>query len=286
VIERQVKQLTRLIDDLLDVSRITRGKIQLREEVVDIGPILNSAVDTVRPLIEERKHELVVSFRSGALRVKADPVRLEQIVVNLLTNAAKYTESGGRIWLTAEPCRSDVAIRVRDTGIGIPPEKLPQMFELFVQGDRSLARSEGGLGIGLTLVEKLVEMQGGTVSATSEGPGKGSEFLVRFPAVASPARVDAPLLAPQDDEGRHASRILIVDDNADPARGLARLLKLLGHEVRMAHDGAEATAAAESYRPDFVLLDIGLPGMDGYEVARQLRRSETCRNAVIIGVSG
>jgi PAS domain S-box-containing protein len=286
VIERQVKQLARLIDDLLDVARIIRGKIQLHEEVVDIGPVLNSAVDTVRPLVEERKHDLVVSLRSGALRVKADPVRLEQIVVNLLTNAAKYTESGGHIWLSAEQRGNDVAIRVRDTGIGIPPEKIPQMFELFVQGDRSLARSEGGLGIGLTLVQKLVEIQGGAVTATSGGPGEGSEFFVRFPAVASPARIDVPTRAIRDDKGKQASRILIVDDNADSARGLARLLKLLGHEVLTAQDGQEATAAAEAYRPDFVLLDIGLPGMDGYEVARQLRRSETCRKAVIVGVSG
>ena len=172
VIERQVKQLARLIDDLLDVSRIGQGKIQLRKEVVDVGPILNSAVDTVRPLIEERKHKLFVSFGSGTLRVKADPVRLEQVAVNLLTNAAKYTESGGRIWLTAEQDESDIVIQFRDTGIGIPPEKLPEMFELFVQGDRSLARSEGGLGIGLTLVKSLVEMHRGSVSASSEGVGE------------------------------------------------------------------------------------------------------------------
>jgi PAS domain S-box-containing protein len=285
VIERQVKQLARLIDDLLDVSRISRGKIQLRKEVVDIGPILNSAVDTVRPLIEDRKHELNVSFRSGTLRVKADPVRLEQIVVNLLTNAAKYTEAGGRIWLTAEQIRNDVVIQVRDTGVGIPPEKLPEMFELFVQDNSSLARSEGGLGIGLTLVKSLVEMQQGTVSASSDGPGKGSEFTVRLPAVVG-FRTEPVKATPANGNGRHASSILVVDDNADSARGLARLLKLLGHDVRTAHDGREAIMVAETYRPDVVLLDIGLPGMDGYEVARQIRKNEACKDSVIVGVSG
>jgi PAS domain S-box-containing protein len=293
VIERQSRLLARLIDDLLDVSRLTRGKIRLRKEVVDVGPVLNSAVDTVRPLIEERKHELTVSFRPGALRVQADPVRLEQVVVNLLTNAAKYTEAGGRIWLSAGQDGDEVVIRVRDTGIGIPPEKLPQMFELFVQDDRSLARSEGGLGIGLTLVKSLVEMQQGTVSASSDGPGKGSEFTVRLPVAActdpNPAR-PAPATGDgngsDSGNGKHVSRILIVDDNADSARGLSRLLKLLGHEVRTAHDGLEAVAVAPAYRPDVVLLDIGLPGMDGYEVARQLRQDEACRGCTIVAVSG
>jgi signal transduction histidine kinase len=182
VIERQVKHLARLVDDLLDVSRIIRSKVQLCTEVVDIGPILSSAVDTVRPLIEERKHKLHVSFDCGMLRVKADPVRLEQVVVNLLTNGAKYTESGGSLWLNAEQDGADVVISVRDNGLGIPPEKIPEMFDLFVQGDRSAARSEGGLGIGLTLVKTLVEMHGGTVTASSDGPGQGSEFTVRIPA--------------------------------------------------------------------------------------------------------
>src|SRR5262249_41129651 len=164
------------IDDLLDASRITRGKIQLRKEVVEVGPILTSAVDSVRPLLEERKHTLDVSFGSGSLRVQADPVRFEQVVVNLLTNAVKYTEAGGQIRLSARQEGSDVIIKVRDNGMGIPPEKLATMFELFVQGDRSAARTEGGLGIGLTLVKSLVEMHGGSVSASSQGPGKGSEF--------------------------------------------------------------------------------------------------------------
>jgi PAS domain S-box-containing protein len=285
VIERQVKHLARLIDDLLDVSRITRGKIRLRPEVIDVGPILNSAVDSVRPLIEQRKHELNVSFGSGSLRVKADPVRLEQVIVNLLTNAAKYTDAGGRISLTAGQVADEIIIQVHDNGIGIAPERLPQMFDLFVQGDRALARSEGGLGIGLTLVKSLVEMQQGTVTAKSEGPGKGSEFTVRFPAVAT-ARTERSRVSPPKWAVGKVLRILVVDDNADAAGGLARLVKLLGHDVRTAHDGPEALAIAQGDRPDAVLLDIGLPEMDGYEVARRLRKDPACRDCVIIAISG
>jgi PAS domain S-box-containing protein len=286
VVQRQVKHLARLLDDLLDVSRISRGKIQLREEVVDAALIINSAVETVRPLIDGRKHELTVSFRAGPLRVKADPVRLEQVVVNLLTNAARYTPPGGRVWLTAERDGADVVIEVRDTGVGIPPEHLPQMFELFTQGHHTLARTEGGLGIGLTLVKNLVEMHGGTVVASSEGEGQGSQFAVRLPAVEAPPAEPAPAPQAADRTAARASRILVVDDNADSARGLARLLKLLGHEVRTAHDGPAAVAAARAECPDVVLLDIGLPGMDGYEVARQLRETQNGHRPVIIGVSG
>ena len=185
VIERQIKHLGRLIDDLLDVSRITRGKIQLRKNIIDAYPALKGAVEAVQPLIEERKHELTVSFQPG-LWLDADPTRLEQIILNLLANAAKYTESGGRLWLSAYREGRDVVISVRDNGIGIAPEKLPEMFELFAQGDRSIARSEGGLGIGLTLVKRLTEMHGGRVTATSDGPGLGSEFIVRLPAADAP----------------------------------------------------------------------------------------------------
>jgi PAS domain S-box-containing protein len=285
VTERQVKQLSRLIDDLLDVSRINQGKIQLRKEVVDIGPIINCAVDVVRPLIEERKHKLSVSFGPGTLRVNADPVRLEQIVVNLLTNAAKYTGTGGRLWLTAEHDESDVVLRFRDTGVGIPPEKLPAMFQLFVQGDESITRSEGGLGIGLTLVKNLVELHEGSVSASSEGVGKGSEFTVRLPGAAE-FRIEQAQAHATSDSGKRCSRILVVDDNADSATGLARLLKLLGHDVRVAHDGPAAIADAATFLPEVVLLDIGLPNMDGYEVARHLRATSNCKNAVIVAVSG
>jgi PAS domain S-box-containing protein len=285
VINRQVKHLTRLIDDLLDVSRITRGKVQLRKERIDAFPVINGALEAIRPLIKQRNHELVVSLRPG-LRLDADPTRLEQILVNLLTNAAKYTESGGTIWFTAGHGGNDIVIKVRDTGIGIPPEKLPQMFELFAQGDRSLARSEGGLGIGLTLVRSLAEMHGGSVTATSEGPGKGSEFIVRLPAVATCAEVIPRLPAKTSQAIAHRARILVVDDNVDMVRALVRLLELLGHDVQTAYDGPTAIETARVHRPEFVLLDLGLPGMDGYQVATRLRQEQGSQDAVIIAVTG
>jgi len=285
VINRQVKHLTRLIDDLLDVSRITRGKVELRKEKIDAYPVINGALEAIRPLIKQRNHELIVSLQAG-LRLDADPTRLEQILVNLLANAAKYTESGGTIWFTAEHEGNDIVIKGRDTGIGIPPEKLPQMFELFAQGDRSLARSEGGLGIGLTLVRSLAEMHGGSVTATSEGPGKGSEFMVRLPAVAARAEEIPRLPAKTPQANAHRARILIVDDNVDMVRGLVRLLELLGHDVQTAYDGPTAVEAARVHRPEFVLLDLGLPGMDGYQVATRLRQEQGSQDAVIIAVTG
>jgi signal transduction histidine kinase len=285
VVERQVRQLVRLIDDLLDVSRITSGKIRLRKDYVDAGSILDQAVESARPLIDERRHALTVAIERGQLPLHVDATRVEQIVLNLLTNAAKYTESGGHIWLTAKPEGDQAVIAVRDDGIGIPPEKLPEMFRLFSQGDRSLARSEGGLGIGLTIVQKLSEMHGGSVQARSEGPGQGSEFIVRLPLRCAPAESRAKVQS-----GRHPSgkgfRILVVDDNMDTARGIERLLKLLGNDVMAVHDGRAAVEAARTFRPDFVLLDIGLPGVDGYQVAAALRADEIHKDAVIIAVSG
>ena len=285
VIARQLKHLSRLIDDLLDVSRISRGKIELRLGVVDVAPVLDSAVETVRPLVEERKHRLVVDFDRQDLWAKADPTRLEQVATNLLMNAAKYSENEGTIRLSAARQGDEVVISVKDSGVGIPPEKLPEMFELFAQGDRSLARSEGGLGIGLTVVKKLVELHGGSVSAHSEGPGLGSEFTVRFPASSRP---DGPAPGPNGagPNRRATARVLVVDDNVDTARGMARLLKLNGHEVRAVHSGPDAIEAARSFRPEFVLLDIGLPGMDGYKVAATLRGEDSGKGAVIVAVSG
>ncbi len=285
VIARQIKHLTRLIDDLLDVSRISRGKIELRRDVLDATPILDSAVATVRPLADERKHTFDVRIDRGNLWVNADPTRLEQVVVNLLNNAAKYSENGGHIELTARRDEADVVIIVKDRGVGIAPEKLPAMFELFAQGDRSLARSEGGLGIGLTIVKKLVEMHGGNIAAASGGVGLGSEFSIRLPA--APQATVAPARAVGSAEAAsRKTRILVVDDNMDTARGMVRLLKLLGHEVVTAHDGLGALDLAQEHRPEFILLDIGLPGMDGYEVATRLRREESCKNSLIIAVSG
>jgi CheY-like chemotaxis protein/two-component sensor histidine kinase len=286
VINRHLRHLSRLIDDLLDVSRITRGKIELRRSVVDATPILEGAVETIRPILEERKHTLDIALDRGNLWVNVDPTRLEQIVVNLLNNAAKYSKNQSRIWLEARRHGHEVAIKVRDAGIGIPPERLHEIFELFAQGDRSLARSEGGLGIGLTVVRKLVELHGGSVTARSDGLGKGSEFTARLPAAKRPVTSGSPAAgAPSEPSGR-SSRILVVDDNADTASGMARLLELLGHDVAIAYTGPEAIEAAARHRPEFVLLDIGLPGMDGYEVAARLRQEESCRGTVIVAASG
>jgi PAS domain S-box-containing protein len=284
LIARQLAQLARLIDDLLDVSRLTRGKIELKKEPLDVSIILDRAVESVRGLMAERGHELSVSYAPGALFVVADPVRLEQIVVNLLNNAAKYTPPQGRIWLTATTDGQIVAISVMDNGIGIAPGDLPLMFELFVQGDRSLARSEGGLGIGLTLVKSLAEMHGGSVCATSEGPGKGSEFIVKLPA----AQVRASAAAASTERRRAASRrrLLIVDDNNDATLGMAHLLELCGHETECAFSGPDAIVRSRTFRPDVVLLDIGLPGMDGYEVAARIRAESGFREIPIIAISG
>jgi signal transduction histidine kinase len=284
VIRRQTKHLSRLIEDLLDVSRISLGKIELRQTVIDITAILDSAVEAIKVLTDERNHTLHLTLDRGNLWVNADPTRVEQIIVNLLNNAAKYTDTGGQIWLTARREESDLFISVKDSGVGIPHEKLPAMFELFTQGDRSSARTEGGLGIGLTIVKKLVEMHGGSIAAVSDGPGMGSEFMIRMPAVEPTAPATAPLLETQT-SGRKAS-ILVIDDNIDTARSMATLLKLSGHEVLTAHCGTEALKIALSHRPSVILLDIGLPGMDGYEIARRLRLVESCTDAVIIATSG
>jgi PAS domain S-box-containing protein len=285
VIGRHVRHLARMIDDLLDVSRITRGKIQLRTRTIDAYPVLEGAIESVRPLFEERKHRLNTSLAPD-LMLQADPTRLEQIVANLLSNAAKYTESPGQIWLQADREENEIVIRVRDTGVGIPPDQLPGVFELFVQGDRSLERSAGGLGIGLTLVQKLTELHGGTVIATSEGLGKGSEFTVRLPAAKQPLfDVARPVTKPESASKRPA-RVLVVDDNVDLARGLGRLLEIQGHDVLVVHDGAAGLDKATEWHPEFVLLDIGLPGMDGYQVAALLKQQPDTKDAVVIGISG
>jgi PAS domain S-box-containing protein len=285
VIARQLKHLSRLIDDLLDVSRISLGKIDLRLKLQDVSPILDAAIETVQPRIDEREHRLLIEIDRRKLWANVDPTRLEQVFTNLLMNATKYSSNGGTIWLDARLDGDDLEIRIKDNGVGIPPEKLPEMFELFAQGDRSLARSEGGLGIGLTLVKKLVELHGGVVTARSEGPGRGSEFIVRLPAskrLATAEQRETAVGTPR----KSASRVLVVDDNIDTARGLARLLRSLGHEVKSAHSGPDAIDAARAFRPEFVLLDIGLPGMDGYQVTSTLRLEEAGKNATIVAVSG
>ncbi len=284
VIERQVRQLTRLVDDLLDISRISRGKIQLRPQRVELSTIVRSAAQAVRPLIDERGHELRLSLAPAPIELEADPVRLEQVLVNLFNNAAKYTEPGGLIEMEATQEADHAVIRVTDTGIGIGPDLLPRVFDLFIQGDRSPARSEGGLGIGLTMVQKLVEMHGGRVSVSSEGPGKGTTFQVRLPARPGPADVSTD--GPLPPRRPAPARILLVDDNVDLVESLASLLRLDGHVVVSTHNGSEAAAAARDLGPHVVLLDIALPGMDGYEVLDRLRREPAARHARIIALTG
>jgi signal transduction histidine kinase/DNA-binding response OmpR family regulator len=286
MMDRQVQHLVRLVDDLLDLSRITSGKIRLQRKPVDVGAVLARAAETCRPLIDQRRHRLTVAPPPRPLAVEGDEVRLTQVVGNLLNNAAKYTEESGQIWVSAGREGGDAVIRVRDTGVGIPPEMLGSIFELFTQIDRSLDRSQGGLGIGLTLVRQLVELHAGRVEASSLGPGRGSEFVVRLPALpAEPA--DAPRPAPEPAAARGpARRVLVVDDNRDAAESLGLLLEVAGHQVRLCHDGPSALQAAEEYQPEVVLLDIGLPAMDGYQVARQLRARPTTRQALLVALTG
>ncbi len=288
IIERQVEHMVRLVDDLLDVSRITRGKIKLQKEPVEVATIVERALEGSRPLMDARKHRLDVTVPPDAGCVEGDAVRLAQIFWNLLNNAAKYTPEGGHVWLTVERGQGEVAVRVRDTGMGIPADVLPTVFDLFTQAERTLDRAEGGLGIGLTLVRQLTEMHDGTVEAFSEGPGRGSEFVVRLPLLAeadTAADGGAPRAAAPAARGA-PRRILVVDDNRDSADTLATLLRLVGNDVRTAHDGRQALEVAAAYQPDLVLLDIGLPGLNGYEVAWQLRTEPGYGRAVLVALTG
>ncbi len=286
IMGRQVQQLGRLVDDLLDLSRIARGKMQLRQERVDLGQIARRAADASRPLVESRRHELTVALPAAPVFLTADPTRLEQVLTNLLNNAARYTPEGGRVWLTATTEGREAVVRVRDTGIGIPPEMLSRIFGLFAQVERPQERAAGGLGIGLSLVKSLTEMHGGSVEAHSDGPGQGSEFVVRLPLPTekAPEVAAAPPEAPAAAE--RAVRILLVDDNLDASESLAMLLRLWGHEVAVAHDGPAALRAAEARPPQVALLDIGLPGMDGYELARRLRSRPGPGRAVLVALTG
>ncbi len=285
VIDRQLSHLVRLVDDLLDVSRITRGKIQLKPEPVDLAAVVGHAVEASRPAIEQAKHRLEVALPPEPVWVTGDAARLTQVLTNLLNNAAKYTDPGGRVALALAREGGEAVVRVWDTGVGIPADMLTAVFDLFTQVDRSLDRSQGGLGVGLTLVKRLVEMHGGSVAAHSDGPGKGSEFVIRLPALAA---AEAPAAGangrPPAAAGR--LRVLLVDDNVDGAESLAALLRLAGHEVWLAHDGPGALEAAAGFRPDAAVLDIGLPGMDGYEVARRLRADPAAAPAVLVAVTG
>ena len=285
-IDRNIKQLARLIDDLLDVSRVTRGKIELRKERFDVATVIDQAVDSIQYLLAPKGQQLGVSVARGSLWVDADTARLQQILANLLTNAIQYSEAGSYISLRAQRRDGEIVISVRDSGQGIRPDLLPHVFDLFTQGDRSLARTDGGLGIGLTMVKTLAEMHGGTVTATSDGPGKGSEFVVCLPSLETRDKVAAGQPSSTPAAHRRGNRVLIVDDNVDLTRALTTLLSRFGYEVRAVHDGYSAIEAARTHQPEVVLLDIGLPGMDGYEVARRLRLEEGFHDAMIIAITG
>ena len=284
--EQQVRHLCRLVDDLLDVSRITRGKIQLRTELIDLASIVTVAADNARPMIERRRQELTLKLPAGPVRLDADPTRIEQVLVNLLSNASKYTDPGGAIVLTVVREGDEVSVSVLDNGIGIAPEMLPQVFDLFTQADHSLDRSQGGLGIGLTLVRNLVQLHGGRVEARSGGLGRGSEFIARFPSAPDDlvGKLDAIEGGPRP--RGELLRVLIVDDNVHAAESLAIVVKLWDHDAKVAYDGPEAIRTAEAYLPQVVLLDIGLPGMDGYSVAQALRSRPEFAGVLLVAMTG
>ncbi len=288
--ERQVRHMARLLDDLLDVSRISRGRIELRPGPVDLADLIRRTVEAIDPLIRERGQELIVALPTEPATVTGDATRLEQVAMNLLNNAAKYTEPGGRIAVELRREGRELVLRIRDNGIGIAPEMLTRIFDPFVQVERRIDRSRGGVGIGLTLVRELVELHGGSVAAYSEGPGRGSEFVVHLPAPAE--RDDHGERHPPSEEPdrlNHASsrhRVLVVDDNVDAAVSLGMLLKLAGQEVRIAYDGPAALRQAIEFRPQLVLLDIGMPGMDGYEVCRRLRRESGLEGTTVVALTG
>ncbi|MFH1159031.1 MAG: ATP-binding protein, partial [Pseudomonadota bacterium] len=287
IMGRQLQQMLQLVDDLLDVARITRGVIVLKKDLVDLSRVVNQAVEGVGQHCKERQHELSLSLPKEKMFVKGDAIRLEQVVSNLLINSCKYTEPGGRITVLLEHETDHALIRVTDNGVGISPELLPYVFDLFVQEERSLDRKQGGLGLGLTLVRRLAELHGGTVEAKSQGLKKGSEFTVRLPIMTG-AEVSVP--ATPETASKKAPltgrRILIIDDNADASMTTQVLLELRGHKVQMAVDGPAGLKAAMIFKPEVILLDIGLPGMDGYEVARRLRGLPETRNVLLIAVSG
>jgi signal transduction histidine kinase len=285
IIERQVEHLVSLIDDLLDVSRITRGMISLKREVVPLGAIVARAVETSRPAIDARRHTLTVDLPAELITVEGDATRLVQVVANILHNAAKFTEPGGRIDLEVSREGGEAVLRVTDNGIGIPAQALPRVFDLFTQVQSKAERPEGGLGIGLALVRRLTEMHGGAVAVHSDGPGAGTVVTLRLPVLsaerspdAEPAAAEAPPVAPR--------RILVADDNDDAARSLALQLQMAGHDVRTAFDGVEALALADQFEPQVVLLDLGMPRLDGFETAREMRRRPWGAGTTLIALTG
>lgn len=282
--ERQLNQMVRLVNDLIDANRITRNKLDLRSELVDLAAVIQQSIETCQPLADAARHQISVALPSRPRYLNADPARLTQVFANILHNACKYTEPGGRIWISVQLTDDEVSVHFKDTGVGIPANKLGSIFELFTQVDRTPERSQGGLGIGLSLVKRLVEMHGGSVKAFSEGPGRGSEFVVRLPVCNQAPGVQTVQAVVELD--LPSRRVLIVDDNADSATSLAMLLQASGQETHTAHDGLEALTAAERLQPDMILLDIGLPQLNGYEVCRRVRQQQWARSILIVAVSG
>jgi two-component system, chemotaxis family, CheB/CheR fusion protein len=287
IMERQLQKMVRLVDELLDVARITRGVISLKKDQLDLGQLLSQSIDGARHQFDERRHEITLSLPPENVFVEGDAIRLEQVFSNLLGNAAKYTEPGGRITVTLEAEAGNALIRVTDSGIGISSEILPYIFDLFVQAERPLDRKQSGLGLGLTLVRRLVEWQGGTVEAKSQGLNKGSEFIVRLPTISGPALAIQPKPAAAPEKALRAwHRILVVDDNIDVIKSTKMLLELWGHEIQTSMDGLSGIKAAQLFKPEVILLDIGLPGIDGYEVARRLRQLPGTKGVLLIALSG
>jgi PAS domain S-box-containing protein len=301
MLDRQAHQLSRIVEDLLDMTRIVEGKIELRKERVELSTAVATALESSRSLIDRSGHHLTVKLPAEPVYLEADPVRLAQVLTNLLHNAAKFTDAGGHIWLTARrdvgsKPPGEVVLSVRDTGIGIPADLLPHIFEMFTQGDRSVGRTRSGLGVGLTLVRSLVRMHGGSTEVHSAGPGQGSEFIVHLPlapdppvALGPPAPKEEATPSRQESESKAAAplrRILVVDDNQDQAQSLGMLLRLMGYEIHVVHDGPSAVEAAVTMVPDVALIDIGLPGMNGYEVARQIRQHPELEQVVLVAQTG
>jgi two-component system CheB/CheR fusion protein len=286
MIVRQTQHLARLVDDLLDISRITTGKFKLAKEAVGLATVVARAVEAIRPVLEQRGHHLKINLPAQPVWLEVDLTRLEQVLLNLLDNAAKFTEPNGQIWLTARQEDNMVVLRVRDTGIGIEPELLPHIFDLFTSEDRKRNTTQEGLGVGLTLVRRLVEMHGGSVSVFSEGPGRGSEFIIRLPVFTELQHHEKRIGQATTRPGGRLLQILVVEDNNDAGKSLAMVLRLWGHEVRVVRDGPAALQAVGQERPDVVLLDIGMPGMDGYEVAKRLRAQAAMKKALLIALTG
>jgi two-component system CheB/CheR fusion protein len=281
IIARQARHMKRLLDDLLDVSRVSQGKVELHKERVDLNALVLQAVEATHPAVAEKRHALSLTLAPKPLVLEADPTRIVQVLANLISNAAKYTDAGGHVAVTCTAEDGEAVVSVRDDGVGMTPELLTRAFDLFVQETRSLDRAQGGLGIGLTLVRTLVKMHGGSVRAFSEGRGRGSELVVRLP-LAPRAAAAAAVPAPRaGDRAGVPLRVLVVDDNDDAAAAVGQLMEILGHEVALAHDGSAALAAANAAPPDLILLDIGLPGMEGYEVAARLRAAGHTRAALV-----